>query len=768
MSKSTARRATLSFRKDAARFAEADVDESLELTHDEFVALHKKALRDAYSEDAIRSWAAAMDLDGGGTVALNEWFHWSLAKETLRTGKQAQDCIQAIFKLYDKDGSGFLDPVEFQRGMEHVGFGVLATTFFTELDDDKSGCVQYSELVKKVPDLLSIDDPKLSPRAAIRRGSVARAAGGGPRMGRRSSTKGVDGSGGGGTGGADGVVDGGGGVNGGGVSPWGSGSPACGSPTTVGAADVSSPNSEAAGASSPNQSDAGSSPPRPDGARKHWSKGGKKAANAARAVARAKEMARLRALHQMSSAWIEFDKRSKMKESKGEPLFDTFGWCLDASDGDLLGEQLRAGLARADASVVEVLGTFNRSKAGESVDGCDVDVKEFVSTMRKRLAYAGSSDALKEVFRRLDLDESGTIGLPELFSFVLGRANHVSTRKSGEVANPRGRVLDLLRAAWIERREELLYPHEKKVLADEDDSDEEEGERRKDWALERLRAVTSVLLQHAGLSSVDLMNACDRDRSHEVSRKEWLHVFKRIFTGLKHEHDRDELDLWDLCQRRSVKGVFDRCAGKDNVVQSKDLDSWLAKGFTDDLAELERLRIRAGTKASRTACALVSPRYLPSLARPHWAQAMRPYVPNPDAGPMSQACLRQSKIAGEKTLTPKSLDVATLEFERERRFWVRQIAANRARLGALQAVRRQREIEEASAASSPHPPGSGRPVRGRPRRLAPVKGARTEEGPTLQGIRDHTPHEWVSRARLESVPKVSIGDDDMHMVEDDE
>ena len=47
MSKSTARRATLSFRKDAARFAEADVDESLELTHDEFVALHRKALRDA-------------------------------------------------------------------------------------------------------------------------------------------------------------------------------------------------------------------------------------------------------------------------------------------------------------------------------------------------------------------------------------------------------------------------------------------------------------------------------------------------------------------------------------------------------------------------------------------------------------------------------------------------------------------------------------------------------------------------------------------------
>lgn len=48
-----------------------------------------------------------------------------------------------VLHRYDKDGSGQLDVIEFDKVCSDFGFGTIASTLFRALDEDSSGLLSY-------------------------------------------------------------------------------------------------------------------------------------------------------------------------------------------------------------------------------------------------------------------------------------------------------------------------------------------------------------------------------------------------------------------------------------------------------------------------------------------------------------------------------------------------------------------------------------------------------------------------------------------------
>jgi len=127
----------------AARFAEHDLDCNQRLDFEEFYGMQPRKLQDAYGADEIRRWFDKADLDGDGTVSIDEFFLWSLGNAALHNGASS---ISAAFAKYDADKTGCLDAREFERACKDMGFGVVAHSIFASLDHDHSGTVSYKEL----------------------------------------------------------------------------------------------------------------------------------------------------------------------------------------------------------------------------------------------------------------------------------------------------------------------------------------------------------------------------------------------------------------------------------------------------------------------------------------------------------------------------------------------------------------------------------------------------------------------------------------------
>lgn len=125
----------VSIQIDASRFAESDQNGDMQLEWEEFLAMQPKHVRAANSLDEIKSWFKAADLNGNGTVSINEFFSWTLAKQIGGGGEG----LQGLFAAYDKDGTGYLDANEFQKVADDLGFGAGAYEIFQDLDQDNSG-----------------------------------------------------------------------------------------------------------------------------------------------------------------------------------------------------------------------------------------------------------------------------------------------------------------------------------------------------------------------------------------------------------------------------------------------------------------------------------------------------------------------------------------------------------------------------------------------------------------------------------------------------
>jgi len=133
-------------KRDALRFAEADKDGDNALDWDEFLAMQPARIREQYRDEDIRQWFTSADVDSNGSVSINEFFMFTLQKESLN----GVEGLRALFQAYDKDGTGYIDMSEFQLIADDLGFGAASHEIFMELDDDNSGYVQYSEVLERL------------------------------------------------------------------------------------------------------------------------------------------------------------------------------------------------------------------------------------------------------------------------------------------------------------------------------------------------------------------------------------------------------------------------------------------------------------------------------------------------------------------------------------------------------------------------------------------------------------------------------------------
>lgn len=129
---------------------EANIDYDAELTFDEFRAALPANVREAQSEATTRSWLSIIDPDASGRITLGEFFRWALAAATL----VAADAVQLFFRLYDADGEGQIDEVEFSRAARDLGFGERANELFRQLphvESKRSGvALDYLSLREQV------------------------------------------------------------------------------------------------------------------------------------------------------------------------------------------------------------------------------------------------------------------------------------------------------------------------------------------------------------------------------------------------------------------------------------------------------------------------------------------------------------------------------------------------------------------------------------------------------------------------------------------
>ena len=101
----------------------------------------------------IRSWWELMG--GGQELRKQDFFLYALAAASRKSGSG----ISQIFATYDKDQSGELDELEFERALEEMGFGDVATSVFEEHAYGEggngraralsgAGCISYHDMLK--------------------------------------------------------------------------------------------------------------------------------------------------------------------------------------------------------------------------------------------------------------------------------------------------------------------------------------------------------------------------------------------------------------------------------------------------------------------------------------------------------------------------------------------------------------------------------------------------------------------------------------------
>ena len=134
-------------RQNAMERDAADADQDGRLDFAEFCQLVRKREEGEHSEADLRKRFDQLDGDGSGKVDMSEYLLWSLRDALARSSERVCD----LFKKWDEDNSGKIDKREFTRAIRALlGISDMSDAdiggVFDELDDDKSGVLEYKEM----------------------------------------------------------------------------------------------------------------------------------------------------------------------------------------------------------------------------------------------------------------------------------------------------------------------------------------------------------------------------------------------------------------------------------------------------------------------------------------------------------------------------------------------------------------------------------------------------------------------------------------------
>lgn len=166
----------------------------------------------------------------------------------------------------------------------------------------------------------------------------------------------------------------------------------------------------------------------------------------------------------------------------------------------------------------------------------DIDLKEFLKTLRQKLNYTGPADVVRAAFAAIGGADDGKISVSELFEWSTGRRNAMIT----EPLSPT-KLMSM-------RLEVPFREHE----SNPGTADSEE------WTVDELRSSLQYMLIKARVPPHVLQTAWDHDGDGMLSSNEFLARFKRLVVA----EDGEGSDLWYRCVRPTVRACFNDLAGK--------------------------------------------------------------------------------------------------------------------------------------------------------------------------------------------------------------
>ncbi|NXG04775.1 CALMS protein, partial [Sakesphorus luctuosus] len=110
-----------------------------------------RALGHNPTEAELRAMASQVDTDGSGTVDFAEFLSLMATRMKDRDGQEEEEEIREAFRVFDRDGNGYVSAAELRHVMTHLGERLTdeeVAELLREADADNDGKVSYEELVR--------------------------------------------------------------------------------------------------------------------------------------------------------------------------------------------------------------------------------------------------------------------------------------------------------------------------------------------------------------------------------------------------------------------------------------------------------------------------------------------------------------------------------------------------------------------------------------------------------------------------------------------
>jgi len=227
-------------------------------------------------------------------------------------------------------------------------------------------------------------------------------------------------------------------------------------------------------------------------------------------------------------------------------------WRIKGHDVESIRAELQAQLRSSGLHVSDLLQFFDTDSNSDH----QVDDLEFLSVMRNRFGYRGSSHVIMELFRSLDTDGTGEIGFDELFEFIRGRRHSLDRR------NRNVRAMQL-QAPLGARSSSLLDVS---------------------WDVESLRVLLKQMLERSQMGTAELMRAWDRSGDFTIGKHEFLEGIRGFLRAY------EQRPLWEqevrpvaeqaftiINQRQGLNDAMGRHRASvlHDAIEAYELERWL-------------------------------------------------------------------------------------------------------------------------------------------------------------------------------------------------